>query len=112
MTTGGISATRISIDSGNMEKDDQVHVPTDHVEDVTPGETLDIKLAREPGEAFFTDEEAACVKRKIDFIILPLLCGCYIFSVGYPCIETLYACLPSLLSSWTRLSSTIVQSLV
>ncbi|GFP60272.1 uncharacterized transporter C460.05 [Trichoderma asperellum] len=62
-----------------MEKD-QVPVPTDHVEDVTPGETLDVKLAREAGEVFFTEEEGARVKRKIDFIILPLLCGCYIFS--------------------------------
>lgn len=74
-----------------MEKD-QVPVPTDHVEDVTPGETLDVKLAREAEEVFFTEEEGARVKRKIDFIILPLLCGCYIFSVSCPSIETLYAC--------------------
>ncbi len=43
-----------------------------------------MKLASESEEVLFTDEEAARVKRKIDFIILPLLCGCYIFSVGPP----------------------------
>ncbi|KAK4067269.1 uncharacterized protein Triagg1_7712 [Trichoderma aggressivum f. europaeum] len=74
-----ISDTRHSIGTGNMEKE-QTHVPSNHVEKVTSSQDVDIKLASESEEIFFTEEEAARVKRKIDFIILPLLCGCYIFS--------------------------------
>lgn len=81
-TTGEISNTRHSIESGNMEKE-QNHAPSDHVEKVASDQDVDIKLASESEEIFFTEEEAARVKRKIDFIILPLLCGCYIFSVGH-----------------------------
>lgn len=81
-TPGDISATKHSIDSANVEKE-EVHVPTNHVEDVTTDQDMDMKPTSESTEIFFTDEEAARVKRKIDFIILPLLCGCYIFSVGY-----------------------------
>lgn len=32
----------------------------------------------------YTPKEGARVLRKIDLILLPLLCGCYIFSVGHP----------------------------
>lgn len=32
----------------------------------------------------YTDEENRRVKRKIDFILLPLMCTCYIFSVRHP----------------------------
>ncbi|KKP00143.1 hypothetical protein THAR02_07763 [Trichoderma harzianum] len=78
-TTGEISDTGHSIESGNMNKH-QDHVPPNHIEKVTSGQDVDIKLASESEEIFFTKEEAARVKRKIDFIILPLLCGCYIFS--------------------------------
>ncbi|KAK4066869.1 hypothetical protein Trihar35433_7296 [Trichoderma harzianum] len=77
--TGEISDTRHSIETGNMDKE-QDHVPPNHIEKVTSGQDVDIKLASESEEIFFTKEEAARVKRKIDFIILPLLCGCYIFS--------------------------------
>jgi hypothetical protein len=31
----------------------------------------------------YAPEEGARVLRKIDLILLPLLCGCYIFSVGH-----------------------------
>lgn len=30
----------------------------------------------------FTPKEGKAVKRKIDFILLPMLCACYIFSVS------------------------------
>lgn len=85
-SAGDISATKQSIESGNMDKE-EVHVPPNHVEDVITDQDLDKKHTSESTEILYTEEEAARVKRKIDFIILPLLCGCYIFSVGCPCIE-------------------------
>lgn len=91
MTTADISATRHSTESGNMDKGD-TYVPANHVEDITTGENMDRKLTNESGQVFFTEEEAARVKRKIDFIILPLLCGCYIFSVSHFCILTTDQC--------------------
>lgn len=32
----------------------------------------------------YSAEEERCVKRKIDLILLPLLCMCYVFSVRLP----------------------------
>lgn len=90
-TTGEISDTRHSIETGNMDKE-QDHAPPNHIEKVTSGQDVDIKLASESEEIFFTKEEAARVKRKIDFIILPLLCGCYIFSVGYSYMTSTDSC--------------------
>jgi hypothetical protein len=90
-TEGDISGTRQSINSGNMDKE-QAHIPTNHVEKVTTGQDVDIKLTSESEEIFFTEEEAARVKRKIDFVILPLLCGCYIFSVGQLCMKLTDPC--------------------
>lgn len=40
------------------------------------------KLSLQAEDLHYTDEEAKQVKRKIDLIVLPLLCGCYIFSVS------------------------------
>ena len=45
----------------------------------------------ESGHISYTEDEGREVKRKIDFRLLPLLCGCYIFSVrtqGVHCHET------------------------
>lgn len=85
-SAGDISATKHSTESGNMDKE-EIHLPTNHVENVTTDQDLDKDHASESTEILYTEEEAARVKRKIDFIILPLLCGCYIFSVGHFCIE-------------------------
>lgn len=83
MTTAvDISDAKQSTELGKQGKE-QTHVPANHVENVTTVQDMDIKFTSESEEIFFTDEEAARVKRKIDFIILPLLCGCYIFSVGH-----------------------------
>ncbi len=59
----------------------QGHLPANHVEKIATIQSGDVKVAGESAEILFTDEEARRVKRKIDYIILPLLCGCYIFSV-------------------------------
>jgi hypothetical protein len=90
-SAGDVSAAKQSIESGNMDKD-EVHVPSNHVENVTNDQDMDKAHISESTEILFTEQEAARVKRKIDFIILPLLCGCYIFSVGYLCIETADLC--------------------
>ncbi|KAL7933065.1 hypothetical protein V8C35DRAFT_59379 [Trichoderma chlorosporum] len=78
-SAGDISGIRRSIESGNMGKD-QAQMPASHVETVNTDQDMDAKINSKPEEIFFTEEEAARVKRKIDFIILPLLCSCYIFS--------------------------------
>ncbi|KAK1252027.1 hypothetical protein MKX08_003214 [Trichoderma sp. CBMAI-0020] len=78
-SAGDISATKQSIESGNMDKEEGP-LPPNHVENVTMDHDLDKKHPSESTEILFTEEEAARVKRKIDFVILPLLCGCYIFS--------------------------------
>ncbi|KAL7949251.1 major facilitator superfamily domain-containing protein [Trichoderma barbatum] len=78
-TSGDISDTRQPIES-KKEAKEQSQMPATHVEKVTTNQETDTKLTSESEEIFFTEEEAARVKRKIDFIILPLLCGCYIFS--------------------------------
>jgi ACS family allantoate permease-like MFS transporter len=80
-SAGDISAAKDSIESGNMDKE-EVQVPINHVENITGDQDLDKSHTGGSSEILFTEEEAARVKRKIDFIILPLLCGCYIFSVG------------------------------
>lgn len=85
-SAGDISATQPSIESGDMGKE-EVHVPTNHVENVATDQDLDKNHISESTEILYTEEEAVRVKRKIDFIILPLLCGCYIFSVRYFCIQ-------------------------
>lgn len=78
--SGDIPSRRQSIELGNVEKE-RVHIPSDHIEKVATVQDIDIKFASESKDIFFTEEEATHVKRKIDFFILPLLCGCYIFSV-------------------------------
>ena len=35
-------------------------------------------------QIIYTDKEAMRVKKKLDLILLPLLCGCYIMSVSSP----------------------------
>lgn len=41
-----------------------------------------IKLSLQAQELHYTKDEAKKVKRKTDLIVLPLLCGCYFFSVS------------------------------
>jgi hypothetical protein len=61
---------------------------TSQVEDAKPvGEAM--KVYGEAGHVTYTPEEGQKVKRKIDFILLPMLCGCYILSVS---IQLLHSC--------------------
>ncbi|RFU75810.1 mfs transporter [Trichoderma arundinaceum] len=74
-----LSNPKKSTESVSWDKK-QAQPPTNHVENIIMVQAGDMKLTGESEEVSFTNEEAARVKRKIDFIILPLLCGCYIFS--------------------------------
>ena len=72
-----------------VTKDSKTLADCDHVEasDSSPCEesqNIDVntKLSLQAEDLQYTDEEAKQVKRKIDLIVLPLLCGCYIFSVS------------------------------
>jgi hypothetical protein len=61
------------------------------------------KLSAESEEVDYSEEEEKQVRRKIDFIILPLLCGCYIFSVRRFNTVQRRLCLPCAPSFSTKL---------
>jgi hypothetical protein len=67
---------------GDMQKPD---VMSDHVESIYKGAGADraakMKVYGQVDHIAYSAKESARVKRKIDFILLPLMCGCYIFSV-------------------------------
>jgi hypothetical protein len=65
--------------SGSGEKDVAELAITDV--DVKPAQVRD-DVYDHAERIAYTPEEGARVLRKIDLILLPLLCGCYIFSVG------------------------------
>lgn len=66
-----------------MDKDIKTPVDGDHVETgVSSYVDKNTKMSVQTEELEYTDQEARRVKRKIDLIVLPLLCGCYIFSVS------------------------------
>ncbi|UKZ74854.1 hypothetical protein TrVFT333_002524 [Trichoderma virens FT-333] len=65
-TARDISGTRPSIESGNIGKE-QDHVPTNHIEEVTGGQDIDIKLTSQSEEIFFTEEEAFLDKTLINY---------------------------------------------
>lgn len=58
-------------------KDDHVEIGTGTVHPV-------MKVYGDSEQIEYTAEENKRVKRKIDFVLLPLMCTCYIFSVRYP----------------------------
>lgn len=60
----------------------------------------------------FAEEEKNRVKRRVDFFLLPLLCGCYIFSVGLGGNSHSSCGLTNrtVFSFWTKLFSIIVLS--
>ena len=45
----------------------------------------DVRVESSSVIPIYTQDEERHVKRKIDFILLPLLCMCYVFSVGRLC---------------------------
>lgn len=55
---------------------------SDHVESISKdnGEAK-MKVYGHVDHISYSEKESTRVKRKIDFILLPLMCGCYIFSV-------------------------------
>lgn len=48
-----------------------------------PEAAQDVQVEESQELLEYTEEEIQRVKRKIDFILLPLLCLCYVFSVGW-----------------------------
>lgn len=60
------------------------HVEVTHTSSDEDPQTIDpnTKLSLQAQELHYTDAEAKQVRRKIDLIVLPLLCGCYFFSVS------------------------------
>lgn len=73
-----------------MDKDIKSPVGGDQVETGSSSYIdKNTKMSVQTEELQYTDQEAKRVKRKIDLIVLPLLCGCYIFSVSLP-IEAIY----------------------
>lgn len=74
----------------SMEKDTKPPVGGDQVETGSSSYIdKNTKMSVQTEELQYTDQEAKQVKRKIDLIVLPLLCGCYIFSVSLP-TEVIY----------------------
>ncbi|KAI5467804.1 major facilitator superfamily domain-containing protein [Mariannaea sp. PMI_226] len=53
---------------------------SDHIEKGSHVEVSGMQVYGQSEPISISDEENKAVKRKIDFILLPLLCGCYIFS--------------------------------
>lgn len=43
---------------------------------------VEVGVEDRSGQIVYTDAEAKHVKKKLDLILLPLLCGCYIMSVS------------------------------
>ena len=72
-----------------MNKDSKPLVGCDHIETGVSSPCSELehvddntKMSVQAEELQYTDHEAKGVKRKIDLVVLPLLCGCYIFSVS------------------------------
>lgn len=68
-----------------LPRDGKTSMHSEHNEHARLGS--DLKATHEEAilgqsEPIATAEENKRVKRKIDFILLPLMCGCYIFSVS------------------------------
>ncbi|KAF4437149.1 Major facilitator superfamily domain, general substrate transporter [Fusarium austroafricanum] len=67
--------------SPQRQVDDKVEAMGEHVESQHgPGQSENMKIYGESEVITYTEEENKKVKRKIDFILLPLMCGCYVFS--------------------------------
>jgi hypothetical protein len=86
----------MNIDKGKAEdglpEDGKMSMHSEHNEHARHGS--DLKTTNEEAiigqsEPIATAEENRRVKRKIDFILLPLMCGCYIFSVSAAALSSI-----------------------
>lgn len=84
-----LTLATMNTDRGKAEdglpRDGKTSMHSEHNEHARLGS--DLKATHEEAilgqsEPIATAEENKRVKRKIDFILLPLMCGCYIFSVS------------------------------
>jgi hypothetical protein len=79
-------------DAATVTDESKLSPSNAQVEDTKPvGEAM--KVYGEAGHVTFTPEEGHKVKRKIDFILLPMLCGCYVLSVSISSIHISPLCL-------------------
>lgn len=61
---------------------DQVEAAVDLTSASTAVHDGNMKLPSLSEQIVYTDKEAKQVKRKLDFVLLPLLFGCYVISVS------------------------------